>query len=279
MTSSQPSKISTTILAAAVPINPSEVSRNSSDMLQYLKTGSKLIKHTATGKTNPRQYYLLKSEDIVSCDEPDTLFTKSTNYLINAIDEIRCGYNSSTFKTLLQNKLVHKDNVIELNEEFHSKRFLAAQDVPSWIINHFYSADKDGSGTLTKQECQRLLTDVLNTKMSNSLFQTMFKQADVSGEGLLNQEEFIVFFKTLTRRQDLFTIMQNHVQNGESMTSDTIKMSAQELTNFLLTVERVSHLIEFDIVEDRAIKLIQQFEVDVAFKSQGFLSIDGGYDQ
>ena len=45
----------------------------------------------------------------------------------------------------------------------------------SWIFNHFYLADKDGSGTLTKQECRRLLTDSLNAKVPNNVFETLFK--------------------------------------------------------------------------------------------------------
>jgi len=45
----------------------------------------------------------------------------------------------------------------------------------SWILNHFYLADKDRSNTLTKEECRRLLIDVLNAKISHHDFELLFK--------------------------------------------------------------------------------------------------------
>ena len=42
-------------------------------------------------------------------------------------------------------------------------------------MNHFYMADKDGSGTLTKQECRALLTDLLNAKVPKNVFEKLFK--------------------------------------------------------------------------------------------------------
>jgi hypothetical protein len=45
----------------------------------------------------------------------------------------------------------------------------------SWILNHFYMADKDGSGTLTKQECRSLLINSLNAKVSDGYFDKIFK--------------------------------------------------------------------------------------------------------
>jgi hypothetical protein len=45
----------------------------------------------------------------------------------------------------------------------------------SWILNHFYLADKDGSGTLTKEECRSLLIDILNAKVSDDYFDKIFK--------------------------------------------------------------------------------------------------------
>jgi Ca2+-binding EF-hand superfamily protein len=92
-------------------------------------------------------------------------------------------------------------------------------------MNFFYLADKDGSGTLTKTECRRLLVDSFNAKVSDNVFEKLFKvgkirnyfdhlvrvlfqEADKSGEGLLTSEEFIDFFRLFIRRQDLFKIMK-----------------------------------------------------------------------
>jgi Ca2+-binding EF-hand superfamily protein len=35
-------------------------------------------------------------------------------------------------------------------------------------------ADKDGTGTLTKEECRRLLTDSLNANVPESVFEKLF---------------------------------------------------------------------------------------------------------
>jgi hypothetical protein len=48
----------------------------------------------------------------------------------------------------------------------------------SWILNHFYTADKDGSGTLTKEECRSLLIDLLNAKVSDDYFDKIFKSKE-----------------------------------------------------------------------------------------------------
>ena len=93
----------------------------------------------------------------------------------------------------------------------------------SWILGYFRTADKDRSGTLTKRECRRLLTDSLNAKVPENVFEKLFrvrsigyldssffefKEADRSGEGLLTPDEFLDFFHVLTRRRDLYEIMQ-----------------------------------------------------------------------
>ncbi len=85
-------------------------------------------------------------------------------------------------------------------------------------------ADKDGSGTLSKQECRSLLIDSLNAKVPEKVFEKLFKvkkanisilyiyyifqEADKSGEGVLSADEFVEFFHVLNRRKDLYQIMQ-----------------------------------------------------------------------
>jgi Ca2+-binding EF-hand superfamily protein len=49
----------------------------------------------------------------------------------------------------------------------------------SWVLNHFYLADKDGSGTLTKEECRRLLTDSLNANVPESVFGKLFQVKNI----------------------------------------------------------------------------------------------------
>jgi hypothetical protein len=45
----------------------------------------------------------------------------------------------------------------------------------SWILSYFRLADKDRSGALTKRECRRLLTDLLNAKVPEDVFEKFFQ--------------------------------------------------------------------------------------------------------
>jgi len=46
---------------------------------------------------------------------------------------------------------------------------------PSWILTHFRAADADGSNSLTKRECRRLLTNSLNVKVPDHVFEELFQ--------------------------------------------------------------------------------------------------------
>ena len=45
----------------------------------------------------------------------------------------------------------------------------------SWVMNYFYLADKDGSGTLSKKECHHLLINSLNAKVPCHVFEQLFQ--------------------------------------------------------------------------------------------------------
>ena len=42
-------------------------------------------------------------------------------------------------------------------------------------MNYFRLADKDGSNSLTKRECRKLLTDSLNVKVPDGIFEQLFQ--------------------------------------------------------------------------------------------------------
>jgi len=83
-------------------------------------------------------------------------------------------------------------------------------------MNPFYLADKDGSGTLIKEECRRLLLDSLNANVPEDVFETLFRikkieifhinyflsELNQNGTEVLTSDEFVKFFHTLNRRED-----------------------------------------------------------------------------
>lgn len=45
----------------------------------------------------------------------------------------------------------------------------------SWILSYFRIADTDGSNSLTKRECRKLLTNTLNVKVPAEIFEKLFQ--------------------------------------------------------------------------------------------------------
>ncbi len=45
----------------------------------------------------------------------------------------------------------------------------------SWILKYFRIADIDGSNTLTKRECRKLLTNSLNVEVPENIFEQLFQ--------------------------------------------------------------------------------------------------------
>ncbi|CAF5156487.1 unnamed protein product, partial [Rotaria sp. Silwood1] len=48
----------------------------------------------------------------------------------------------------------------------------------NWILSYFRLADKDKSNSLSKRECRKLLTNSLNVKVPNDIFERLFQKAD-----------------------------------------------------------------------------------------------------
>lgn len=82
----------------------------------------------------------------------------------------------------------------------------------SWILNFFYAADRDHSNSLSKNECRHLLSHSLNVHLPDHTFEQMFRVMDKSKDGVLNANEFVDFFRLLTRRKDLYDIMKKLVR-------------------------------------------------------------------
>ncbi|CAF1351648.1 unnamed protein product [Rotaria sordida] len=157
----------------------------------------------------------------------------------------------------------------------------------NWILKQFYMADKDGSGTLSKDECRQLLKDSFNANISEDLFDIYFEEANQNGEGSLTSDEFLKFFHLLTRRKDLYKIMQQYVKKDDNQSMDTIYMDVDELLYFLQNVQnqkiivyklkefKMDYSIQSIVTRKRVEDLINEFETNNDFKEKGQLSLNG----
>ncbi|CAF2640601.1 unnamed protein product [Rotaria sp. Silwood2] len=148
-------------------------------------------------------------------------------------------------------------------------------------------ADKDGSGTISKDECRQLLKNSFNTNVSEDIFDIYFEEANKNDDGNLTSDEFLQFFRLLTRRKDLYKIMQQYVKKDDNQSMDTIYMDTNELLYFLQNVQNqkiivyqlkqcnVDYSIESIVTCKQVQELINEFEPNIDFKEKGQLSLNG----
>ncbi|CAM4790482.1 unnamed protein product [Rotaria magnacalcarata] len=289
------------------------------DVLNQLKLGTILIKQKINGKKYPRRFFLHEHEDFISYEASRKTFGKPRIYRIKDIDEVRSGFRSRTFDQLVINGSInaseedlaftimynnHRNEVHLMapdvtirnlwivgvhhlvDKHAHkSQRHLTTEE--KWILNYFREADKDRSNTLSKRECRKLLTDSLNVKVPDAVFEQLFRKADKSQEGLLSPEEFVGFFHLLTQRKDLYEIMKQYTKNGRSYSIENIHMNVDELLSFLRIVQNQKLTINVKTHDDRdriicesiekpeqAQELIDKFELGKEFRQKGQLSLD-----
>lgn len=88
------------------------------------------------------------------------------------------------------NMLLMRQSQIEIEEKY---LIIVCLFVFRWILSYFRSADKDRSGTLTKRECRRLLTDSLNAKVPEDVFEKLFRVKSI--------ENLSISFNLVHRKQ------------------------------------------------------------------------------
>ncbi|CAF2666556.1 unnamed protein product [Rotaria sp. Silwood2] len=112
-------------------------------------------------------------------------------------------------------------------------------------------------------------------------------KADKSGKEVLTSDEFITFFHVLTRRKDLYAIMQQYVKDGDKQSMDSISMNIDELLYFLQNSQNQTIIkyqsnestSDYSLVSitqrEQVQKLIDEFETDVELQENGQLSLNG----
>uniref|UniRef100_A0A914V4X9 Phosphoinositide phospholipase C n=1 Tax=Plectus sambesii TaxID=2011161 RepID=A0A914V4X9_9BILA len=131
-----------------------------------------------------------------------------------------------------------------------------------WLVEQFKKADKDGNGVLTFPELWELFKR-LNLEVSLEYGREMFDRADVvkttigpTGEAVLDDQEFLGLFRSLTARPELETVMRMYASNGENF------LVAKDVQEFLIEEQGCN-----DIDLKKAESIIQMFEPDGPTKS------------
>ncbi|XP_040297204.1 1-phosphatidylinositol 4,5-bisphosphate phosphodiesterase delta-4 isoform X4 [Bufo bufo] len=131
-----------------------------------------------------------------------------------------------------------------------------------WICDWFQKADKNRDGRMNFKEVQDLLK-MMNVDMNEQHAFRLFQMADKSESGTLEGDEFVLFYKALTQRDEVLKIFQDFSKDGK-------KLTLLEFVDFLRQEQQ-----EVDNTEEFAMDLIARYEPSETAKKLHALSIDG----
>ncbi|NXJ13090.1 PLCD4 phosphodiesterase, partial [Odontophorus gujanensis] len=132
----------------------------------------------------------------------------------------------------------------------------------TWIRDWFQKADKNKDGRMNFKEVQRLLK-MMNVDMNEDHALRLFQAADKSESGTLEGEEFVLFYKALTEREEVQSLFQEFSEDGK-------KLTLLELVDFLRQEQ-----LEEEGTEELAMELIDKYEPSETARARHVLSADG----
>ncbi|NXQ99796.1 PLCD4 phosphodiesterase, partial [Sagittarius serpentarius] len=132
----------------------------------------------------------------------------------------------------------------------------------TWIRDWFQKADKNKDGRMNFKEVQRLLK-MMNVDMNEDHALRLFQAADKSESGTLEGEEFVLFYKTLTQREEVLSLFRDFSEDGK-------KLTLLELVDFLQQEQ-----LEDEGTEELAMELIDKYEPSETARARHVLSADG----
>ncbi|XP_063101209.1 1-phosphatidylinositol 4,5-bisphosphate phosphodiesterase delta-4 isoform X3 [Cavia porcellus] len=131
-----------------------------------------------------------------------------------------------------------------------------------WLKDWFQRGDKNQDGRMSFTEIQRLL-HLMNMEMDHEYAFHLFQAADISQTGTLEREEFVHFYKSLTKRKEIRKLFENFSADGK-------KLTLLEFVDFLQGEQK-----EKDYAPGCALEFINRCEPSDSGKLRHVLSMDG----
>ncbi|KAL9970552.1 hypothetical protein ACROYT_G022950 [Oculina patagonica] len=265
---------------------------NVGDSIDVMHKGTHIIKLRSSSKKYPRKYYL--DQEAVNIRWTPSKKGDRAKIPIASIKELREGSATDAFtqcpEVYTENRcfsIIHGDDFSTLDLVFPTQeeslhwtvglRYLlakkSAEDEPlrrqtsrdQWLKEVFLLADKSGDGLLSVDEVFSLMHK-LNVKISNRKLRETFKAADTDdqdSEGLLDFNEFVNFYKSISTRKEIYLLLLKYGNSKEHMT-------VTELKFFLETEQKMT-----DVTDEHCAQIIQTYEPVQENRSLGILGIDG----
>uniref|UniRef100_A0A674I5B2 Phosphoinositide phospholipase C n=1 Tax=Terrapene triunguis TaxID=2587831 RepID=A0A674I5B2_9SAUR len=129
-------------------------------------------------------------------------------------------------------------------------------------MDQYPSADKNKDGRMSFKEVRQLLK-MMNMDMNEDHALRLFQMADGSESGTLEGEEFVLFYKALTQRDEVLGVFQAFSQDGK-------KLTLLEFVDFLQQEQ-----LEGENTQEFAMELIARYEPSESARARHVLSLDG----
>ncbi|XP_029766358.1 1-phosphatidylinositol 4,5-bisphosphate phosphodiesterase delta-4 [Terrapene carolina triunguis] len=136
------------------------------------------------------------------------------------------------------------------------------EKMDQWICDWFQKADKNKDGRMSFKEVRQLLK-MMNMDMNEDHALRLFQMADGSESGTLEGEEFVLFYKALTQRDEVLGVFQAFSQDGK-------KLTLLEFVDFLQQEQ-----LEGENTQEFAMELIARYEPSESARARHVLSLDG----
>ncbi|XP_068165237.1 1-phosphatidylinositol 4,5-bisphosphate phosphodiesterase delta-4 isoform X1 [Antennarius striatus] len=136
------------------------------------------------------------------------------------------------------------------------------EKLDQWISDWFKKADKNKDGRMNFKEIQDLLK-MMNVAMNEHHAYCLFTKADKSQSGTLEDDEFVLFYKMLTQRDDVLKVFQEYSLDGQ-------KLSQSDLEDFLREEQ-----LEGGDIQQHAKTLIERYEPSETAKLLNAMTFDG----
>ncbi|XP_043931175.1 1-phosphatidylinositol 4,5-bisphosphate phosphodiesterase delta-4 isoform X2 [Protopterus annectens] len=255
------------------------------NILQMLN-GSMMRKVKSKIWKKPRYFKLQDDCMTIWYDSKKTGHSKSS-FSISDVEAIREGHQSEILQSLadefpssrcftivFRGRQGNLDLVASTPEEAHSwilglhklienmKNMDLREKQDQWITDWFHKADKNKDGRMNFKEVRSLLK-MMNTDMHELHALRLFQMADKSRSGTLEDDEFVLFYKMLTQREDVLKIFNEFSKDGN-------RMSLMEFVDFLQQKQ-----LEQENTEDYAMDIIARYEPSNAAKKCHAITFDG----
>ncbi|XP_044043835.1 1-phosphatidylinositol 4,5-bisphosphate phosphodiesterase delta-4 isoform X2 [Siniperca chuatsi] len=136
------------------------------------------------------------------------------------------------------------------------------EKLDQWIGDWFKKADKNNDGRMNFKEVRDLLK-MMNVDMNEHHAYRLFTMADKSQSGTLEDDEFVLFYKMLTQREDVLRVFQEYSVDGQ-------KLSQSDLEDFLREEQ-----LDGDDIQQHAKQLIERYEPSDTAKLLNAMTFDG----